>query len=114
MHEIHATTEAKLRWLELARASGYCVVLVFVGLEGPPVALERKGLKIVLLSSQLGSLKAGTPVFYRGIEVGAVQDSHLGADATTVTSCFRKPFPATGSYAWTFAPARTRSSIRGR
>jgi paraquat-inducible protein B len=50
----------------------------------PPVALERKGLKIVLFSSHLGSLKAGAPVYYRGIEVGAVQDSRLGADASTV------------------------------
>jgi paraquat-inducible protein B len=56
----------------------------FKGLDRPPVALERKGLKIVLLSSHLGSLKAGAPVYYRGIEVGAVQDSHLSADATTV------------------------------
>ena len=56
----------------------------FTGLDRPPVAQERKGLKIVLLSGHLGSLKTGTPVFYRGIEVGAVQDSHLGADATTV------------------------------
>lgn len=56
----------------------------FVGREGPPVALERKGLKIVLLSDHLGSLKLGTPVTYRGIEVGAVLDSRLGADATTV------------------------------
>lgn len=56
----------------------------FVGLESPPVALERQGLKIVLISSHLGSLKGGSPVYYRGVEVGAVQDSELGADATTV------------------------------
>lgn len=56
----------------------------FVGLESPPVTLERKGLKIVLLTDRLGSLKFGSPVTYRGIEVGAVQDSRLGADATTV------------------------------
>lgn len=56
----------------------------FVGLENPPVALERKGLKIVLRSSRLGSLKPSSPVYYRGIEVGAVQDSQLSANATTV------------------------------
>lgn len=56
----------------------------FEGLEKPPVALERKGLKIVLVSSHLGSLKTGSPVYYRGIEVGAVQSSQLGSDATTV------------------------------
>lgn len=56
----------------------------FVGLESPPVAQERKGLKIILLSGHLGSLKNGSPVTYRGVEVGAVQDSRLGSDATTV------------------------------
>lgn len=56
----------------------------FVGLENPPVASERPGLNIVLLSGHLGSLKIGSPVYYRGVEVGAVQASDLGADATTV------------------------------
>jgi len=56
----------------------------FLGRENPPVALERNGLKIVLLTGHLGSLKPGSPVSYRGIEVGAVQDFRLGADASTV------------------------------
>lgn len=56
----------------------------FVGLESAPVALERKGLKIVLRTRHLGSLKLNSPVYYRGVEVGAVQDLQLGADATTV------------------------------
>ena len=55
---------------------------VFLGLERPPVISERKGLSIVLLSSHLGSLKLGSPVYYRGIEVGAVQESRLADDAT--------------------------------
>lgn len=56
----------------------------FVGLDSPPVPSENEGLMIVLLSSHLGSLKFGSPVFYRGIEVGAVRDTRLGDDATTV------------------------------
>lgn len=56
----------------------------FVGQESPPVALERKGLKIVLIANHLGSLKPGSPVYYRGIEVGAVQGSRLGSDAANV------------------------------
>lgn len=56
----------------------------FVGLESAPVALERKGLKVVLFANHLGSLKPGSPVYYRGIEVGAVQDSRLGPDAAVV------------------------------
>jgi len=56
----------------------------FVGLANPPVQSENEGLKILLLSVRVGSLKTGSPVFYRGIEVGAVQDVRLGPDATTV------------------------------
>jgi len=56
----------------------------FVGLKGTPVMSEAKGLQIVLISSRLSSLKAGSPVYYRGIEVGAVQDARLSADATAV------------------------------
>jgi paraquat-inducible protein B len=56
----------------------------FVGLESAPVAFDRKGLKIILISARLGSLKVGSPVYYRGIEVGAVQNHRLGADATVV------------------------------
>ncbi len=57
--------------------------LEFVGLDTAPVASERKGLNIILRSSRLGALKPSSPVYYRGIEVGAVQDSKLGSDATT-------------------------------
>lgn len=56
----------------------------FVGLETSPVAAERNGLHLTLLSNRLGSLKPNSPVYYRGIEVGAVQDSQLSKDATTV------------------------------
>ncbi len=56
----------------------------FAGLERPPVVPERRGLGIVLRAGRLGSLKPGSPVYYRGVQVGAVQDSELGPDATTV------------------------------
>lgn len=54
----------------------------FVGLENSPVLREDKGLKVVLLSRHLKSLKPTSPVYYRGIEIGAVQQTQLGADAT--------------------------------
>jgi paraquat-inducible protein B len=54
----------------------------FLGLERPPVVSERKGLNIVLRAGRLESLKLGSPVYYRGIEVGAVQDSRLADDAS--------------------------------
>ncbi|MBI2359902.1 MAG: MCE family protein [Deltaproteobacteria bacterium] len=56
----------------------------FVGLESSPVALERGGLKIVLRSSRPGSLRPSSPVYYRGVEVGTVQDVQLSADAAMV------------------------------
>jgi paraquat-inducible protein B len=54
----------------------------FVGMEGSQAALEPQGLEIVLHTRRLGSLKPSSPVYYRGIEVGAVGAVQLGADAT--------------------------------
>jgi len=54
----------------------------FVGMEGSQAALEPDGLEIVLRTNRLGSLKPGSPVYYRGIEVGAVRACRLSADAT--------------------------------
>jgi len=54
----------------------------FVGLEGSKVALDPGGLEIVLRTSRLGSLKPSSPVYYRGIEVGAVRTVQLSSDAT--------------------------------
>jgi paraquat-inducible protein B len=54
----------------------------FVGMEGSQAALEPDGLEIVLHTKRLGSLKPSSPVYYRGIEVGAVRAVQLGADAT--------------------------------
>jgi paraquat-inducible protein B len=56
----------------------------FVGLENAPVALQEKGLKIVLLTGRLGSIRPGSPVYYRGLEVGTVQQCDLSPDAATV------------------------------
>lgn len=56
----------------------------FDGLESAPAALELKGLKIVVRAGQLGSLQRGSPVYYRGVEVGVVQEATLAPDAATV------------------------------
>lgn len=56
----------------------------FVGLERSPPALEGGGVRIVLRSRRLGYLGANSPVYYRGVEVGAVQDTRLNADGTGV------------------------------
>ena len=54
----------------------------FVGLETSPVTVERNALKIVLRAPRTGSLRVNSPVYYRGVEVGTVADTQLGADAT--------------------------------
>lgn len=56
----------------------------FAGLDRPPVAAERGGLSIVLRTRHLGHLRTNSPIYYRGIEVGAVKDSQLSGDATMV------------------------------
>ena len=43
---------------------------------------EYGGLKLVLLTDRTGLLRPNAPVYYRGIEVGAIQSTHLNADAT--------------------------------
>src|SRR5712671_2070895 len=53
-------------------------------MDNAPVLVEPNALGIVLLASRLGGLKAGSPVFYRGFEVGAVQDIALHTNATAV------------------------------
>ena len=54
----------------------------FVGMEGSQAAVEPDALEIVLRTNRLGSLKPRSPVYYRGIEVGAVRAVQLSADAT--------------------------------
>lgn len=56
----------------------------FVGLETAPPDLEGKGLKITLRTSRPGFLRHNSPVYYRGVEVGVVQDIQLSANATSV------------------------------
>jgi paraquat-inducible protein B len=57
----------------------------FVGLEhGPVVTLPDGGLDITLTWPQLGWLNAGAPLYYRGVEVGVVQDYSLGNYATNI------------------------------
>jgi paraquat-inducible protein B len=54
----------------------------FVGIENPPVALGAKGLKLVLKAERPRSLRANSPVYYRGVEVGIVQQVELAPNAT--------------------------------
>jgi paraquat-inducible protein B len=56
----------------------------FVGADQPPVKPANGGLEIILTTPHMGELTVGSPVYYRGVEVGSVQYFVLSDDATVV------------------------------
>jgi paraquat-inducible protein B len=57
----------------------------FVGLEQPPpIASDRPGKRFVLRAPDLGSLSAGSPIFYRRIQVGLVTGYRLAEEIKAV------------------------------
>jgi len=57
----------------------------FVGLKSPPdLASDQPGLEINLTADRLGSLKRGSPVYYREFEVGQVQSCELAGNARSI------------------------------
>jgi paraquat-inducible protein B len=59
---------------------------VFEGAVVAPMKQEDGALRIVLLSSSTRSVRPGSPVYYRGIEVGVVQEQRLSNDGRDVES----------------------------
>ncbi len=58
----------------------------FTGLEAPPIiTADVPGNRYVLESDKLGSIQAGSGVFYRDIQVGEVLGHELAADGSRVT-----------------------------
>jgi paraquat-inducible protein B len=57
----------------------------FTGAEDPPLLNQSKdGLEIILTTPQINTLSVGSPIYYRGIEVGAVEYFLLNTNSTTV------------------------------
>ncbi len=57
----------------------------FIGSEEPPILDQSKdGLEIILTTPQINSLSVGSPVYYRGIEVGSVEYFMLDTNSTDV------------------------------
>ncbi|MEO8674669.1 MAG: MlaD family protein [Casimicrobiaceae bacterium] len=56
----------------------------FGGLDEAPVITEQRGRQFVLATSDLGSLDAGTPVYYRRLQVGQVIAFDLTPDGNSV------------------------------
>lgn len=58
----------------------------FIGLERPPATnLSVPGRRIVLTAEEAGLLDAGSPVYYRGFEVGRIEERTLSKDGVTVS-----------------------------
>lgn len=58
----------------------------FVGLEEPPlISSDVAGREFVLRSDKLGSVSRGSPIHYRGLEVGEIIGHELDADGQGVT-----------------------------
>ncbi len=58
----------------------------FTGLETPlPTNRDIPGRRLVLTAKQAGSLTAGSPIYYRGFEVGRIESRKLDPEGTRVT-----------------------------
>ncbi|WP_308365477.1 MULTISPECIES: MlaD family protein [unclassified Microbulbifer] len=56
----------------------------FVALAEPPAHVRGEGLRVVVKAPRLGSLNRGSPVYYRQLQVGQVENYHLSKDDTRV------------------------------
>jgi len=68
--------------IQLLAGKGEARVTEFKGLERAPVAMGASGLKVILKAVRPLSLRPNSPVYYRGVEVGVVQDIDLSRDST--------------------------------
>jgi paraquat-inducible protein B len=58
----------------------------FNGLETPPATNRNiPGLRLMLVAEEAGSLNAGSPIFYRGFEVGRIENRKLDLEGQRVT-----------------------------
>ena len=88
----------------------------FTGLERAPVDLGQPGIKVVLKAERPRSIKPNTPVFYRGVQVGAVQEVSLAANASAAEIHLLiwqgyAPLVRTGSAFWNVSGASVKGGI---
>jgi len=78
----------------------------FTGLdEPPPIAADQRGLQLYLTSPREKSVQEGTPIFYKGVQVGAAAETVLSDDARQVRTRIvieraYKPLVRQGSKFW--------------
>ncbi len=57
----------------------------FIALTQPPIEkTDKRDLELILVTDRLGAMEQGTPIFYRGFQVGQVNDSRLSDDARQI------------------------------
>lgn len=88
----------------------------FTGLEAAPVGLESEGLKLILRAARPKAIRANTPVYYRGVEVGLVQKIELSpntAAADLHVLIFRRfaPLVREGSVFWNTSGISAKASL---
>jgi paraquat-inducible protein B len=62
---------------------GETTLAEFTGVESPPVGIGVPGLRLVLRAERPGGIRVGTPVNYRGVEVGTVQRIELAPNSAS-------------------------------
>jgi paraquat-inducible protein B len=66
----------------------------FTGVDHPSPTLDRHGLRVILATAHLASVRNGSPIYYRGIQVGTIVDAELSRDATAahVNAFIEQPY----------------------
>lgn len=88
----------------------------FKGQESAPVGLETPGMRLVLRAERPMSMRANSPVYYRGVEVGVVQKIDLAPNATSADVhilVFQRyaPLVREGSAFWNVSGLNLKGSI---
>ncbi|MCE9678869.1 MlaD family protein [Shewanella sp. AS1] len=58
--------------------------MAFIGQGKAPEQLDAEQLTLTLIDSELGSVKVGTPIIFRGIKIGEIKTYQLSNDGTQV------------------------------
>ena len=88
----------------------------FKGQESAPVGLETPGMRLVLRAERPMSMRANSPVYYRGVEVGVVQRIDLAPNSTSADVhilVFQRfaPLVREGSAFWNVSGLSMKGSI---
>jgi paraquat-inducible protein B len=88
----------------------------FKGQDSAPVGLETAGMRLVLRAERPMSMRANSPVYYRGVEVGVVQNVGLAPNSTSADVhilIFQRyaPLVREGSAFWNVSGLNLKGSI---